>query len=208
MAVSPCPTSTNPALHSSSPLIKSDSTSSMTLTSEEELIPPPFHPPWDTTNSVLPSTAMRTMVSKLPSYWRTTLEEEAGGRWLDSRRTELMDEALLDNLDCLRKQRQWCEKGVAERHAKRQRREDNEAYKPFAPSRPAPPSTNAVAGPSTTTPTHASPKINTPPPPPTSTATVQPAPPNNEDAEMTEGEATRATKRSAREDDEESVTKR
>ncbi|KAG1780072.1 hypothetical protein EV702DRAFT_1194841 [Suillus placidus] len=132
--------------------------------------------------------------------------EEAGGRWLDSRRSELMDEALWDNLDRLRKQRQWREKGVAERQAKRQRREDNEAFTPFAPSRPAPPSTNAVAGPSTTKSTRASTKTKTPPPPPTSMAPIQPAPPSDEDAEMTEGEAKDAVDEAAREKDEGGAT--
>ena len=50
--------------------------------------------------------------------------EEAGGKWLDPRRTELMDEALWDNLERLKKQRKWKERGVAEREAKRQRRDE------------------------------------------------------------------------------------
>ncbi|KAG1853592.1 hypothetical protein C8R48DRAFT_639362 [Suillus tomentosus] len=123
--------------------------------------------------------------------------EEAGGKWLDSRRTELMDEALWDNLDRLRKQRKWREKGVAERQAKRQRREDEEAFRPFAPSRTT---NHAVAGPSNATHSRApSPFLNNPvPPPPDSSAPEQPAPPNDEDAEMTDGEATEATKEAAR----------
>lgn len=89
-----------------------------------------------------------------------------------------MDEALWDNLDRLRKQRKWREKGVA--------------------SRPAPPSTNAVARPSNTTPRSAPSNIITPPPPPpTSTAPAQSAPPK--DAEMTDGETAEATKEAARE---------
>ncbi|KAG1780741.1 hypothetical protein EV702DRAFT_1194220 [Suillus placidus] len=133
--------------------------------------------------------------------------EEAGGRWLDSCHSELMDEVLWDNLDRLRKQQQWHEKGVAERHAKRQRREDNEAFTPFTPSRPAPPSTNAVAGPSTTKSTRASTKTKTPPPPPTSMAPVQPAPPSEEDAEMMEGEAKDTVDEAAREEDKGGTTK-
>ncbi|KAG1897254.1 uncharacterized protein F5891DRAFT_1192199 [Suillus fuscotomentosus] len=122
--------------------------------------------------------------------------EEAGGKWLDSRCTELMDEALWDNLDRLHKQRKWREKGVAERQAKRQHQEDEEAFRPFAPSRTT---NHAVAGPSNTTHSRApSPFLNNPvPPPPDSSAPKQPAPPNDEDAEMMDGEATEAAKEAA-----------
>ena len=40
--------------------------------------------------------------------------EEAGGKWLDPRQSELMDEALWDHLERLKKQRKWKEQGVAE----------------------------------------------------------------------------------------------
>ncbi|KAG2098403.1 uncharacterized protein F5147DRAFT_656054 [Suillus discolor] len=111
--------------------------------------------------------------------------------------TESMDEALWDNLDRLHKQRKWREKGVAERQAKRQRREDKEVFRPFAPSRTGPNTNNAMAGPSNTTHSRApSPSLNTNiPPPPQSSAPEQPAPPNDDDAKMTDGEATEAAKR-------------
>ncbi|KAG1796008.1 uncharacterized protein HD556DRAFT_1307224 [Suillus plorans] len=127
--------------------------------------------------------------------------EEAGGKWLDPRRIELIDDALWDNLDRNRKQRKWRERGVAERQAKRQRREDEEALRPFAPSRAGPNIINAVAGPSNTTRSRApSPFLTTNnPPPPQSSAPEQPAPPNDDDAEMTDGEATEAAKEAARE---------
>jgi hypothetical protein len=119
--------------------------------------------------------------------------EEARGKWLDSRHMELMDEALWDNLDHLRKQRKWQERGVAKRQAKRQRQEDEEAFRPFAPSRTT---KHAVARPSNTTHSHApSPFLNNPvPPPPNSSAPERPAPFNDEDTEMMDGEATKATK--------------
>jgi hypothetical protein len=63
--------------------------------------------------------------------------EEAGGKWLDPRRSELMDEALWDNLERLKKQRKWKERGVAEREAKRQRRDEEEAMRPFSPAGPS-----------------------------------------------------------------------
>jgi hypothetical protein len=40
--------------------------------------------------------------------------EEAGGKWLDPHCSELMDEALWDNLDRLRRQWKWKERGIAE----------------------------------------------------------------------------------------------
>jgi len=48
-----------------------------------------------------------------------------------------MDEALWDNLERLKKQRKWKERGVAEREAKRQRREEEEAMRPFLPAGPS-----------------------------------------------------------------------
>jgi hypothetical protein len=123
--------------------------------------------------------------------------EEARGKWLDSRHMELMDEALWDNLDHIRKQRKWQERGVAERQAKRQRREDEEAFRPFAPSRTT---KHVVARPSNTTHSHTpSPFLNNPiPPPPNSSAPERPTPPNDEDTKMTDGEATKATKEAVR----------
>ncbi|KAG2045855.1 hypothetical protein BDR06DRAFT_977904 [Suillus hirtellus] len=122
--------------------------------------------------------------------------EEARGKWLDSCHTELMDEALWDNLDRLCKQRKWQEKGVAERQAKHQHREDEEAFRPFTPSKTT---NHAVARPSN--PTHRctpSPFLNNPiPPPPDSSAPEQPAPPNDKDAEMTDGKAMEAAKEAA-----------
>ncbi|KAG1723260.1 hypothetical protein EDD22DRAFT_853985 [Suillus occidentalis] len=124
--------------------------------------------------------------------------EEAGGKWLDPRRSELMDEALWDNLDRLRKQRKWKERGVAERQAKRQRREDDEALMPFTPSKPIT-QANAVAGPSTSATTRApSPFLNSNPPAPTTAPASQPpAPPADGDTEMTDAEASEAAKGAA-----------
>jgi hypothetical protein len=48
-----------------------------------------------------------------------------------------MDEALWDNLERLKKQRKWKERGVAEREAKRQRRDEEEAMRPFSPAGPS-----------------------------------------------------------------------
>jgi hypothetical protein len=112
-----------------------------------------------------------------------------------------MDEALWDNLDRLRKQRKWKERGVAERQAKRQRREDDEALLPFTASRSGPPTrTNAVAGPSTSTNTRApSPFLDdNPPAPPNTSAPQPPAPPVDGDTEMTDAEASEAAKEAAR----------
>lgn len=101
--------------------------------------------------------------------------EEAGGKWLDSRRSELMDHALWDNLERIKKQRTWREKSVAERQAKRRRREDDEAMRPFAPSTSL---KAAVAGPISQT-------QAVPSPPPTLSVPAPEAPvPPPEDEEM------------------------
>ncbi|KAG0698651.1 hypothetical protein DFH29DRAFT_877877 [Suillus ampliporus] len=71
--------------------------------------------------------------------------EDAGGRWLSPHRSDLMDHALWDNLEWNKKQRAWRDKSVAKRQAKRRRKEDDEAMRPFAPSTSLP---NALAGPS------------------------------------------------------------
>jgi len=65
------------------------------------------------------------------------LREEAGGKWLDPWRSELMDEALWDNLERLKKQRKWKERGITEQEAKRQRRDKEEAMRPFSPAGPS-----------------------------------------------------------------------
>jgi hypothetical protein len=96
--------------------------------------------------------------------------EEAGGTWLDPRRSELMDHALWDNLECIKKQRAWHDRSVAERQAKHRRREDDEVMRPFAPSTSL---TNAVAGPSNTNPPPA--PANPPPPPPPTLPAPDPA---------------------------------
>ncbi|KAG2080850.1 uncharacterized protein F5147DRAFT_784051 [Suillus discolor] len=110
--------------------------------------------------------------------------EDAGRKWLDPCWTELMDEALWDNLECIKKQRQWREKGVSERQAKRQRREVEEAMKPFAPSKAV---TNAVAGPS-----------NTSPPAPALPPPELPPTPEDHDEEMSESNETTAEARAAK----------
>ncbi|KAG2041132.1 hypothetical protein BDR03DRAFT_947106 [Suillus americanus] len=71
--------------------------------------------------------------------------EVAGGKWLDPHRSKLMEEVLWDNLERIRKQRQWRERGVSERQAKKRKREDEKVVKPFVPSVAV---TNAIAGPS------------------------------------------------------------
>ncbi|KAG2118349.1 hypothetical protein BD769DRAFT_1672308 [Suillus cothurnatus] len=81
--------------------------------------------------------------------------EETRGRWLDQHHSELMDKALWDNLNCLRRQRKWKERGVTEHWAKRQRREDEEALHPFMPSRIRLDNTHSIMGPSNTNTTHA-----------------------------------------------------
>ncbi|KAG2092936.1 uncharacterized protein F5147DRAFT_657548 [Suillus discolor] len=108
--------------------------------------------------------------------------EDTGGKWLDSRRTELMDHTLWDNLERIKKQRAWRDKSVAEHQAKRKQREDDEAMRPFTPSTSL---INALAGPSgqnnPTTP-------SIPPPPPITPIPDPPAPPaNDEDEEMDDG---------------------
>ncbi|KAG1878893.1 hypothetical protein F4604DRAFT_578674 [Suillus subluteus] len=69
--------------------------------------------------------------------------EAIGDEWLDPCRSKLMDEALWDYPEPIKKQWQWKENGVSERQAKRWRREDEEAMKPFVPSMAV---TNAMAG--------------------------------------------------------------
>jgi hypothetical protein len=110
--------------------------------------------------------------------------EDAGGRWLDPRRSELVDHALWDNLECIKKQRAWRDKNVAERQAKRKRREDDEAMRPFAPSTSC---SNAVAGPSN--PRGSTATSTVPPPPPPMPPTPDPPAPTagDEDEEMTDG---------------------
>ncbi|KAG1724424.1 hypothetical protein EDB19DRAFT_1834191 [Suillus lakei] len=90
---------------------------------------------------------------------------EAGGKWLDPCHTELMDEALWDNLKRLKKQRKWKERGVAKCQAKR-------------PSN-----------------THApSPFLTDNPPPPNIPAPEHPSLPEDADAKMMDAEATEAAK--------------
>lgn len=88
-----------------------------------------------------------------------------------------MGEALWDNLKRIKMQRQWREQGVSERWAKRQRREDDEAMRPFAPSM------TTHAEPSSTSNPAPTPAPPVPPP-------VQPSPPRNKDTEMTDADAT------------------
>ncbi|KAG1787113.1 uncharacterized protein HD556DRAFT_1503705 [Suillus plorans] len=110
--------------------------------------------------------------------------EDAGGQWLDSRRSELLDHALWDNLERNKKQRIWRNKSVAKRQAKRRRREDDEAMRPFAPSTSL---TNALAGPSGLN-NPITPSI--PPPPPITPVPDLPAPPvDGEDEEMDDDRA-------------------
>ncbi|KAG2064355.1 hypothetical protein BDR04DRAFT_1162649 [Suillus decipiens] len=103
-----------------------------------------------------------------------------GGTWLDPHRTELMGEVLWENLKCIKKQRQWREQGVSERQAKWQRREDEEAMKPFAPS------VTTHAGPSGTS----NPTPNITPPAPPAPPPIQPSPLEDNDTAMMETEAT------------------
>lgn len=103
---------------------------------------------------------------------------------MDSRRSELLDHALWDNLERNKKQRIWRDKSVAERQAKRRRREDDEAMRPFAPSTSL---TNALAGPSGLN-NPITPSI--PPPPPITPVPDLPAPPvDGEDEEMDDDRA-------------------
>ncbi|KAG1738591.1 uncharacterized protein EDB91DRAFT_1082635 [Suillus paluster] len=108
--------------------------------------------------------------------------EEAGGTWLSAHHTDLMDHTLWDNLERIRKQRVWHDKSVAERQAKRRRKEEDEAMRPFAPSTSL---TNALAGSSGR---NMPPEPSIPLPPTTIPAPVPPAPPANvEDEEMSDG---------------------
>jgi len=109
--------------------------------------------------------------------------EEAGGKWLDQRRSELMDEALWDNLERLKKQRQWKERGMAEREAKRRRRDDEEAMRPFplSGSNPYLPTASSSRRRTIGKP------INTNPPAPTTPAPA--LPPSDHDEEMEAGPA-------------------
>ncbi|KAG0692312.1 hypothetical protein DFH29DRAFT_1008896 [Suillus ampliporus] len=105
--------------------------------------------------------------------------EDAGGRWLSPHHSDLMDHALWDNLERNKKQRAWRDKSIAERQAKRRRKEDDEVMRPFAP---CPSLTNALTGPSGQS---MPPEPTIPSPPATTPAPVPPAPPADvEDKEM------------------------
>ncbi|KAG1810837.1 uncharacterized protein BJ212DRAFT_1483964 [Suillus subaureus] len=96
--------------------------------------------------------------------------------------TELMDEALWNNLEHIKKQRQWRERGVSERWAKCQRREDDEAMKPFTPSM------TTHTGPSSTSNPASIP--NTTPPASSITPPKQPSPLDGNDTKMGNTETT------------------
>ncbi|KAG2080023.1 uncharacterized protein F5147DRAFT_661504 [Suillus discolor] len=108
--------------------------------------------------------------------------EDTGGKWLDSRCTELMDHALWDNLEQIKKQHAWRDKSVAERQAKRKRWKDDKAMRPFVPSTSL---INALTGPSGQ---NNPPTPSIPPPPPITPIPDPPAPPaNDKDEEMGDG---------------------
>ncbi|KAG1873791.1 hypothetical protein F4604DRAFT_1925370 [Suillus subluteus] len=92
-------------------------------------------------------------------------------------------EVLWDNLERIKKQRQWREKGVTKRQAKHQKREDDDTMKPFAPSKTV---TNALVGPSNSTPPAPASNSNPTPQAPSTPPPELPSPPENPDTEMSE----------------------
>lgn len=119
-------------------------------------------------------------------------QEDVGGCWLDPHRFELIDHALWDNLECIKKQHIWHGRSVAKRQAKRRCQEDDKMMYPFVPSTSL---TNTVAGPSNHHNTPATPTV--PPPPPPIPPTSEPPAPvaGDEDEEMTDGNTKEHTDR-------------
>ncbi|KAG1874103.1 hypothetical protein C8R48DRAFT_769482 [Suillus tomentosus] len=56
-------------------------------------------------------------VPPAPPIYTSASQPPSDGRWLSSRRAELMEEALWMNLETSKRQREWCDRSIAERKA-------------------------------------------------------------------------------------------